>query len=435
MRLRALVLEFRGPLLLAFAVAIAVLVPHEKALIVADGSFPAVVCPGALSGGVRTISLPNSGLLTHPVAGKSQGQQTQKLTVIKGGVAPLVISGNPGSEIAFQSISGSSSADAVCQVGGIDQWFIGGSGGVTSQGVLQIVNSGLGDSTVQVLPFNSKVALAPIAVTVKANSAQSIPLASIAPGNESIALHLVTDSGRVSSFLLDHRRNGLKELGSSFVSPVETPSSKSYIAGLLSQGKKATTTMRFLVPGNIDANIHLTIFSGGGTFTPVGFDSVTIAHQRVIDLAMPALAFSGVYGIEVSSDQPLFSGALTQMSSGSSDFAWANQLSPLSTFTMNLAGAGGQFFFIGNGLAIRANWVDAHGKSNSAVISGESSSLFHPTGAIKRITFTVLTNQPIYGGAIVTNIDGGLNYLPLVANHRISQAQAPIADLITLARQ
>jgi hypothetical protein len=435
MKFRWLVLSLRGPILIALALALATLVPHEKALIVQSGDFPPVVCPGALNGGVQKITLPIKGLLTRSISGKSQSFSRQKSNVLIQGVNPVLVNGNPGSEISFQAISGGSTADALCQVGGIDQWFIGGSGGVTSQGVLQIVNSGLSDSTVQVFPYDSKVALAPIAVIVKANSAQKLSLASIVPGSESIALHVVTDSGRVSSFLLDHRRNGLNELGSSFVSPVEAISTTNYLAGLLGSGSKATTSLRLLVPGNVDANVHVTIFAGGGTFTPVGFDNVTIAHQRVIDLPLPALAFSGTFGIEVSADQPILAAALTKRSVGGNDFAWANSLTPLSTFSLNLAGASGQFFFIGKSLAVRAQWVDSHGKSNSAVISGDSSALFRPVGALGGITFTVLSDQPIYGGAIVSNISGGLNYLPLLANHRASRAQAPTADLRTLARQ
>jgi len=346
-----------------------------------------------------------------------------------------LVNGNPSSEISFQTIVAGSTADAVCQVGGIDQWFIGGSGGVTSQGILHIVNSGLSDSTVALFPYDSKVALAPLPVTVKANSARNISLASIVPGSELIALHIVTESGRVSSFVLDHRRNGLKELGSSFVSPVEAPASKIYLAGILGSGSKASTSMRFLVPGNIDANVNLTIFAGGGSFTPVGFENVRITHQRVIDLPLPPLAFSGIYGIEVSADQPIFASALSKVGSGGSDFAWSNALSPLSTFSLNLSGAGAQFFFIGNSLAVRAQWVDSYGKSNTAVISGDSSALFRPVGALGVMTFTVLSSQPIYGGAIVSNISGGVNYLPLLANHRASQAEAPTMDLRTLARQ
>lgn len=434
MNFRRLVLNLQGPVLVAVAVTVAVLTPHSKAQILQEGNYSAVVCPGALGGAQQDISLPSKGVLTRPLAGANQSLRVAKLTVLKGVVNPILIGGNPGSEIAFNTIARSSTADAVCQVGGIDQWFIGGSGGVTSQGVLEIINSGLSDSTVEIFPYNSKGALAPQAVNVRANSAQRLALATIAPGNESVAFHVVTESGRVSSFLLDHRKSGLKEQGSSFVTPVGAPERESYIAGIVGSAPKVTSFMRFLVPGDISATVHLTIYSNGGKFTPLGFDSISIAHQRVVDLALPDFALSSPFGIEISSDQPILAAVLTKRTLGGVDFAWANQLTSLSNFSVNFAGTRAEFLFLGKSVAIRARWRDAKGRSNSVVLSGESTALFRPVGALTGITFTLLTHEPIYGGAIVTNVDGGLNYLPLLANHLSSQARAPIADLRTLTR-
>ena len=423
----------RAPILIALAVTVSVLVPHSKAQIIQDGNYPAVVCPGALGGGTQQISLPTKGLGARAVDGRSEVLKLQKSTILRGARTPTFISGNRGAEIAFQSISGSSSAAAICQVGGVDQWFIGGSGGVTSQGVLQIINSGLSESLVQIFPYNSKGALAAIAITVKANSVRNFSLASIVPGEDSVALHIVTDSGRVSTFLFDHRRNGLRDLGTSFVTPVSAPATTSYISGLLGSAAKAVSTMRFLVPGNLSAHVHLSIYSNGGAITPIGFDSLLVARQRVLDLQIPAIAVAGTYGIEVTSDQPIFASTFTSFAG--KDFSWANQLTPLSSFNINLAGAHAQFFFMGEAIDLRLQWIDSKGKSNSEVISGNSSALFRPQGALTGVTFTTLTKSPIFGGMIVANPDGGLNYLPLLANRLISRARSPNSDPRTLARQ
>ena len=433
MRYSGVVSALRAPILIALAVTVSVLAPHSKAQIIQDGNFPAVVCPGALGGGTQQISLPAKGLGARSINGKSEIFKVQKSMILAGTLAPTFISGNRGSEIAFQSISGSSSADAVCQVGGVDQWFIGGSGGVTSQGILQIINSGLSESLVQIFPYNSKGALAPIAITVKGNSLRNFSLASVVPGEDSVALHIVTDSGRVSTFLLDHRRNGLRDLGASFVTPVSAPATTSYISGLLGSAAKAVSTMRFLVPGNLSAHVHLSIYSNGGAITPIGFDSLLVARQRVLDVAIPPIVVAGTYGIEVTSDQPIFASTLTSFAG--TDFSWANQLTPLSSFNINLAGAHAQFFFMGDAIAIRLQWVDSKGKPNNEIISGHSAALFRPQGALNGVTFTTLTKSPIFGGMIVANPNGGLNYLPLLANRLISRARSPNSDLRTLARQ
>src|ERR1035437_2368511 len=228
-----------APVIIASAVAITILLPQAKAHLEITGSYPAVVCPGALGGATMKISLPTSRLLTRTISGKNTNLKLEKSNAILGSSAPTFISGSPGSEVAFESISGTSTADAVCDVGGVDQWFIGGSAGVTSKSLIEIINSGLSDSSVEIYPFNSKVAIAPIAITVKANSDRKISLSSIAPGDELVALHVVTDSGRVTSFLLDHRNSGLKDLGSSFVTPVSAPATTCFIAGLFASAESA----------------------------------------------------------------------------------------------------------------------------------------------------------------------------------------------------
>lgn len=427
-----------APALIAGAVAISTLIPEAKAHFTTIGSYPATVCPGALGGASEKIALPAKNLPVRVISGKTAILKLQKSMMLAGSSAPIFVGGNSGSEVAFETIPGSTMAVAVCGVGGPDQWFLGGSAGVTSQSVLEMVNSGLSDSNVQIFPFNSKAALAPIAITIKANSDRQMRLASIVPGDESIALHIVTNSGRVTSFLLDHRRSGLKDLGASFISPVDAATKTSYIAGLYGSATSAKTTstsmMRFLVPGNVNANVHLTIFSGDGTFTPIGFDSLGLAHQRVIDVRLPTIALVAPFGIEISSDQPVLAATLTQISSGGGDFAWANQLTPISRFRINLGGAKGKFLFIGDSLAINAQWTDSKGRSRKILISGNTSALWSPGDPLGLVTFTPATKRPIYGGAILLNATGGLNYLPLLANQLVRGAHEPIADIRTLTR-
>lgn len=434
-RYRQILFTLRAPILISIALAISTLVPQAKSHILHNGSYPAVVCPGALSGASESITLPSSSIATRLVAGSSTLLKSHTVTVLSGSSAPTFVSGNSGAEVAQETISGTSTAEALCDVGGADQWFIGGSAGVTSQGVLQIINSGLSDSIVQLFPYSSKVALAPISLTIKANSTRNIPLASIVPGEESIALHVVTQSGRVTSFVLDHRKNGLHDLGSSFVASVPAPATKSYIAALYGNAKKSSSTMRFLVPGNVNATVHLTIYSDGGTFTPVGFDALSVAHQKVVDVPLPKISLSTPYGIEVDSDQPIFASTLTRSSLGGTDFAWGTQIPQMSNFKINFGGAAAQFLFIGQSPVVKVDWRDQKGKAQSQVISGDSQVAWHPQGALNAITFTVLSKKPVYGGALVSNSAGALNYLPLIANQLVSTAQTPVADLRILARR
>src|ERR1019366_6146589 len=101
-----------APTLIASAVAISTLLPQAKAHFETTGSYPAVVCPGALSGATIKISLPTSTLLTRTISGKNTTLHAGKSNVILGSSAATFITGNSGSEVAFESISGTSTADA-----------------------------------------------------------------------------------------------------------------------------------------------------------------------------------------------------------------------------------------------------------------------------------------------------------------------------------
>ena len=226
----------------------------------------------------------------------------------------------------------------------------------------------------------------------------------------------------------------MHDLGSSFVAPVSAPAAISYVAGLYGSSSKASSMMRFLVPGNVNATVHLTIYSEGGAFTPVGFDSLNVARQRVVDVPLPALSLTKPFGIGIKSDQPLFAATLTRTTAGVADFSWANQLKMFSSFRVNFLDTKVQFFFIGKSLALRAQWNDAKGQAQSALIRGDSSALWSPSGTLSLITFRQLSKSPIYGGALVSKDAGGYSNLPLLSNVLVSRAQAPIADLRTLTR-
>ena len=426
-----------APVLLLIVSLIAVSVPQTKQVLSVSHDYPPVICPGALSGGTQIISLPAKNLQIRGVGSKSSKLSTTPLTQLGSNSNPTYISGNSGSEIAFNTIAGSIGAAAVCSVGGPSEWFIGGSAGVTSAGVLNIVNSGLSESSVMIYPFTSKVALAPIPVKIKANSDSKISLSSIAPGESSVALNVVTQSGRVTNFLLDHQKQGLRELGASFVNPVFSPTKKVFIGGLFNAtGKNASSShlMRFLVPGSINANISMTVYSGDGSFTPVGFDQLSIAHQKVIDIALPTFNASSPLGIEINSDQPLFASVLTYpQARGGSDYAWATQLSPISKFALNLAGNSASFVFMGQQVSLGLSWQGANGKTQRASLDSPDVAVWKPTGTIRGLTITPRVKTPIYGGAVLTNSGGNsLNYLSLLANQVLAGASLPTLDIRTL---
>ncbi len=434
--IRRLLPLFVTPGVIVIAVALVVAAPDASSLSTAHSSYPSIVCPGALRSATASISLPSTKVRIRAIKPGVMALHTSKKLRFSVTALPTFVTGSPGAVIVSERISGTSVAEATCSVGSGDEWFIGGSGGVSNQGILEIVNNGLSDSAVQIFPYSTRGPLAPITVVIKSNSDRKIPLASLAPGEESMAVHVLTQSGRVTSFMLDHRKRGLDEIGSSFVLPEEKAQSQTFLGPVFaSPAKKSAVaaTMRFLVPGDFDANIHLTIHTATSSFTPLGFDIRTISHQKVVDIKLPTMTISGAYGIEVGSDQPLFATALWK---SGNDFAWTSALAPMSQFRANLAGAHAIFLFMGPDIRIKAQWIGATGKVQKAIVAGQGERVWAPKGVIKQIQLTVIADaknpklRSVYGGAILNN--GGISSITLQGPVISQSSLQPISDLRVL---
>jgi hypothetical protein len=434
--IRRLLPSLLAPGLIVLATAVVVAVPHGTSVSTAHSSYPSVVCPGALRSATTAISLPTTVVQIRSIKPGSTTLHRSKKLRFPATALPTFVTGSPGSIIASEKISGTSDAVTSCSVGSGDEWFIGGSGGVSNQGVLEVVNSGLSDSTVQIFPFSTHGALAPITVVIKPNSDRIIPLAALAPGEESMAIHMVTQSGRVTSFLLDHRKRGLAEIGSSFVAPEESAKTQTFLGPVRAPAPKESTssvTMRLLVPGDFAANIHVTIHTATSSFTPLGLDTLNVGHQKVVDVKLPQMTISGAYGIEIASDQPVFASALWKTAN---DFAWTSALAPISQFQANLAGARAVFAFMGPDIRISAQWIGASGKRQKVVVTGQGERIWSPKGVINQLQLRAIPakknvkSREIYGGAILD--DGGISSIGLQGPTVTQGSLRPISDLRVL---
>jgi len=425
-----------APGLIVLATAVVVAVPHDTSVSTAHSSYPSVVCPGALRSATASISLPTTKVQIRSIKPGSTALHISKKLRFPATAFPTFVTGSPGSIIVSEKISVTSVAATSCSVGSGDEWFIGGSAGVSNQGVLQVVNSGLSDSTVQIFPFSTHGPLAPITVVIKPNSDRIIPLAALAPGEESMAIHMVTQSGRVTSFLLDHRKRGLDEIGSSFVVPEEKAKTQTFLGPVrasTSKKSKSSVTLRFLVPGDFDAQVHVTIHTATSSFTPLGLDIRKIGHQKVVDVKLPQMTISSAYGIEIGSDQPVFASALWKTAN---DFAWTSALAPITKFQANLAGARAVFAFMGPDIRISAQWIGASGKRQKMMVVGQGERVWSPTGVINQLQLTAIPvkknakSGEIYGGAILD--DGGISSIGLQGPTLTQSSLRPISDLRVL---
>jgi len=417
-----------GLLLAGFGLSY-VLPATENATVVLS-SYPAQSCPSVSAAGATTAFLPSSQLRIRSIDGKSINFSRTRLSAISLGSSALLVDSNPGNSLTYSQLASSGIALVPCSAGKPDQWFIGGSGGVTSKGVLNLVNSGLSGSIVDIFAYTSKSALPLRSVTVKANSSANISLDALAPGDDSIALHVVTRTGRVSVFLLDVRSKGLRNLGMDYVKPIDVPNTRLFISGLYphtSDKSNVTHSLRLLNPGTLDATVKVHIVSNDGSFIPVGFDELLIKPGLAMTFPLSNLTTNSAFGISIESDRPILAGALT--TSGSGDFGWAAPSSALDNVTMNFGGNTPFLTFIGNAISVRITGRYVTGKRFAETVSGADIAFWAPKSGVQNINVRA-SGSGIYAGALLKS--GGLSYLPIANGATIENTALPFNDVHTL---
>jgi hypothetical protein len=420
--------------LLILALGISYAAPVAQNLGKAQSAFPATVCPAKLGDGTTSVFLPKYKSSIRHVVKKS-------ITFYKSASAnenilsnPLLVDSNPGTSFALNN-SANGIGMVTCRSGNPDEWFVGGSGGVTSKAQLDIVNSGLSPAIVDITGYSSKQVLPVVSVSIPANSDRIVSVDALVPGDDSVALHVVTRAGRVTSFLFDQRKKGLSSLGSDFVNSQPGPATYLVIPTLMqSSNGKVASAIRILVPGNLDANVKLNVNSGDGSFTPLGFDGRTIVHGKVIDIPLKDLTSTTPMSIVIESDQPLVASSLTALTHG--DFAWATPVAPVRDIALNFTGLSPHFVFTGSEINISVNWKNSIGKSMTSHITGSEIAFWNPgQGGARTVSFHVDSKKGIYGGVIIRNSSGSqLAYLPLSVGAILERSTLPIVDVRSLLR-
>ncbi len=407
------------------------LIPTAQRVSVVASSYPVQACPHFASAGDTTASLPATKLGIRYLDGKSATFARTSRSQITLTKSSLLVDSNPGTSLVFSSLNSAGTAATACTAGNPDEWFIGGSGGLTSKGQLEIVNSGLSESIVDIFPFTSKSPLAQVTVKVKAKSSAAISLDVLAPGEDSMALHVLTRTGRVSAFLLDQRAKGLSNLGMDYVKPSDSPQKSLVIAGIYPHtGSKSgiVNSLRLLAPGSLDATVHVQVISGDGIFVPVGFDALQVKHGSVVTIPLANLTTSSAFGLQIESDQPILAGALT--TNGSRDFAWAQPVRPLTATSMDFSGHIPVVTILGRSISVRLRGRYVTGKNFAVTIKGSDIATWVPKYGVASIKFTTDPKTPVFAGALFTS--GGLTQIGIAQGAAIENTTVPFNDVHTL---
>jgi len=415
--------------------------PEKNDQVKLTSTYPATVCP-AIGNKVSSIAaLTNSKVNRRLVDGRSKKLNPGKSSVIVLTKEAVLVEGNAGTAITFANNAWKSVVP--CSVSNGMQWFVGGSGALTSKSFLYIVNSGFSESVVDLEIFTPNGALEPRSVSIPQNSTKKLSVDSLIPGEDIIVIGVKTISGRVSSYLFDERKKGLKSLGADFIAPIGSSSKKvtiSAISGLtrklVSQANSASHSMRLLVPGKIDANISVTINSNDGNFVPIGLAELNVKSQRVLNIPLTFAPTNQAFSIIIDSDQPLLASVLSTFTYGkSSEIAWATAADDLAKWSVNLTGSRPTLTFSGKKINVAISATGINGKKITETVTGSNFAIWRPPVGLNRLQITANT-KGISGGVIFLPEVGsiGSSYIPMNNGANLETASEPIADASVITR-
>jgi hypothetical protein len=324
-------------------------------------------------------------------------------------------------------------ATAICAISGSDQWFVGGAGSVISKSSIQLVNSGLSTSIVDLFVYTSNVASPVISIRVSKNSSKQIYLDSLAPGEDSVVIHAITRSGRVTMFLFDERQRGLQSLGSDFVSPGADPAKRVIIPAInniATSGRDTTQMLRILAPGSVNANVRAKLIASDGTFAPIELDDIYLKGGKVSDIKFKPVLQAKNFSLVLTADQPIVAAVKSSGTfEGTNDFTWSTSVQQLQDLVLHFGGLQPKVVFQGKNIDVDVEWSDVNGKVYSKSIIGNKENdiaSWSPKSGVVSAKFST-KNDEIYGGVIFKE-KRGLSYLPLVAGAQLESSAIPILD-------
>lgn len=401
-------------------------------------AYPATVCPGNLSSGTSTSVLPSTNLLVRQIPARKNLLTKAKTTYYLSG-KPLLVDGNSETSINVTRSKSNALATAICSNNESDQWFVGGAGSVISKSSIQIINSGLSTSVVDLLVYTSNAVSPAISIPIAKNSSKKIYLDSLAPGENSVVIHAITRSGRVTMFLHDQRQRGLQSLGSDFVSPGANPATRVVIPAInnvVLSGRSTTQMLRILAPGSVNANVRVKLISSDGTFAPIELDDIYLNGGKVTDITFKPVLLSKNFSLVLTADRPIVAAVKSSGTfNGTNEFTWSTSSQQLRDLVLRFGGLRPEVVFQGKNIEVDVQWTSKNRKVYGKTIRGSKendTATWSPKGGVISARFSTKNDQ-IYAGAIIKE-ERGLSYLPLVAGAQLESSAIPILDARIISR-
>lgn len=412
-------------------VHVAILLPQNDQTAEVSRSYAVTTCPGPINGARSVALLPSKAIGIRDLTRKASGFSKPTTGTPNNSGGAIVISGNPRDTLNIQSKESRWTTAVTCGLGDANTWFIGGTANVTSQGKLVMINSGLSDAQVEVTAYDETGPKAANNISVRALSEKVVRIDSLDPGAESLVLEVKVLNGRVTSYLLDERVRGLKNLGGDFVSPNITPGQVQIIPGLVAKygtSGKINHTLRVINISDSDTSASVEILSKSGVYIPVGLGDIKLNAKTVVDVPLRGLDLGKEnFAVKIEASSPIAAAVRTELVAGSlSDFSWSVATPSFRTLEFNLYGLEPTITFVGERIAVLAEWKLRDGKSSSRVLTGEEIVNWKVPANVRLVR---LINRGTVSAGMIWVTRDGIAALPVTSAASLESAVRPITDI------
>lgn len=164
-----------------------------------------------------------------------------------------------------------------CEAPRTSAWFAGGSTAVGAESTLVLVNADDTPALVDVTLFTSE-GLAERrpgrGIAVRPRGRTIVPLDRLAPGQDVLSAHVVTQRGRVAAALRVVRSEGTIPRGAEWVPRAPAPTDELVVPGL--PAGPGERSLLLANPGEDDTTVTLEVTTGDGQFVPAGMEQVSV---------------------------------------------------------------------------------------------------------------------------------------------------------------
>jgi hypothetical protein len=383
-------------------------------------SSASIVCPSALPGAATAyVATAEEGVRGTVGVTAGSGEAEARLsfgavTPVDRGTGPLIVTGEgelaPG--LVGARFGSRRLAATACPAPSPDQWFTGVGAGARRNSVVELVNPDAGPAVADVVVHGrSGPADVPRlrGVAVPGRSSVRLDLGSIVPRRGDLALHVVTQRGRLATSVVASY-DDLRAPASVDWLPGQTePGTHNVLMGLAPGD--GTRTLVVANDGADEVRATVRFVSEESVFAPQGVPELRVPPggvQRVgITAALEAALRRGAIGVDLTSSGPVAASVLSYVDG---DLSHAVSGSPVTTGTAVLVPEGRKQVVLGGVDAVGVVTVESRSargrvlaRTRAALRPGRGATVRVPDGAVQ---VSVLPERASVTGSVLVSGDG-----------------------------